>query len=148
MAKSLWNPADRESLLARFDSLKPDQRPQWGEMSASKMLRHCTLPLLSTMGEFPVKPKNTLFRYWPFQPLVIYLLPWPKGAPTAPEFIITDEGDFNDRRAALRAAIDKFASRGESQTFQPHAAFGPLNPKDWGALAYRHLDHHLKQFGV
>ena len=100
------------------------------------------------MGEFPVKPKNTPFRFWPIQQLVIYMLPWPKGAPTAPEYIVTDEGDFSDRRAALRAAIDKFTSRGESQTFQPHAAFGKLSPKDWGALAYRHLDQRLTQFGA
>ena len=91
---------------------------------------------------------NTPFRSRPLQQLIIYVVPWPKGAPTAPEFIVTGDGDINDRRAALRAAIDKFASRGESQTFQPHAAFGVLSPKDWGALAYRHLDHHLTQFGA
>jgi len=148
MAKSIWNPTDRQSLLARFDSLRPDQRPLWGKMSVSQMLRHCTLPVLSTMGEFPVKPKNTPFRFWPLRPLIIYMLPWPKGAPTAPEYIVTDEGDFSDRRAALRAAIDKFVSRGETQTFQQHPAFGKLSPNDWGVMAYRHLDHHLTQFGA
>lgn len=148
MAKSIWNHTDRQSLLARFDSLEPDRRPLWGKMSVSQMLRHCTLPILSAMGEFPVKPKETPLRYWPLPQLVIYFLPWPKNGPTAPEYIVTDDGDINDRRAALRAAIDKFAARGESQNFQPHAAFGILSSKDWGALAYRHLDHHLTQFGA
>ena len=148
MAKSIWNTADRQSLLARFDSLQPDQRPLWGKMTASQMIRHCTLPLYSVMGELNVKPKNTPFRYWPLQQLIIYVLPWPKGAPTAPEFIVTAEGDINDRRTALRAAIDKFVARGETQTFQDHAAFGKLTPKDWGAMVHRHLEHHLKQFGA
>jgi hypothetical protein len=148
MAKSIWNPSDRQSLLTRFDSLKPDQRPLWGKMSVSQMVRHCALPLLCAMGELPAKPKSTPFRHWPLQQLVIYVLPWPKGAPTAPEFIVTDEANLDDRRAALRAIIDKFASRGQSQTLFPHVAFGNLSPKDWGALAYRHLDHHLTQFGA
>jgi len=148
MAKSIWNPAGRQSLLARFDAIKPDQRPIWGKMTVAQMLRHCTLPILSSMGELPVKPKNTPFRFWPLQQLIIYVLPWPKGAPTAPEFIVVDDGDVDDRRAALRAAIDKFAAKGESQTLQPHPAFGTLTPKDWGALTYRHLDHHLTQFGA
>jgi hypothetical protein len=95
-----------------------------------------------------VKPKDTPFRFWPLQQLIIYALLWPKSAPTAPEFIVTDEGDLNERRASLRAAIDKFVAKGESQSFQVHAAFGKLSPKDWGALAYRHLDHHLTQFGA
>lgn len=148
MAKSIWNTADRQSLLARLDTLQPDQRPLWGKMTASQMLRHCTLPVLSTMGELTVKPKSTPFRFWPLQQLIIYVLPWPKSAPTAPEFIVTDDGDFNDRRAALRATIDKFVARGESQNFRDHAAFGKLNAKDWGALVHRHIHHHLTQFGI
>lgn len=148
MAKSIWNPADRQALLARFDSLTPAHQPRWGKMSVAQMLRHCTLPILSCMGEFPVKPKITPFRIWPMQWLIIYVMPWPQGAPTAPEFVISDEGDFAERRAALKAAIEKLAAGGESQPLQPHAAFGKLSGKDWGALTHRHLDHHLRQFGA
>lgn len=148
MAKTVWNPADRASLLARFDTLQPDQRPKWGKMSVSQMVKHCTVPILGTMGELKVTQKKTFFRYWPMQKLIIYVLPWPQGAPTAPEFVITDDGDLKERVAALRAALEKWAARGENQQFQPHAAFGPLSAKDWGALGYKHLDHHLKQFGA
>jgi hypothetical protein len=148
MAKTVWNPADRQALLARFDKLSTDQRPLWGKMSVTQMLKHCTVPIYAAMGESPVTLKKTFFRFWPMQKLIIYVLPWPQGAPTAPEFIITDDGDIDERRAALRAAVDKFVGRGLSQTMQPHAAFGPLSVEDWGALHHKHLEHHLKQFGA
>ena len=148
MAKSIWNAGDRQSILSRADSLQTDQRPRWGKMSVSQMVKHCTVAILGATGELPVRPKNTFLRRWPMPELFIYVLPWPKGAPTAPEFIIIDEGDLNERRLALRAAIDSFVSRGESQKLEPHAAFGVLSAKDWGALIHRHLDHHLTQFGV
>ena len=148
MAKTIWNPAERQALLNRFDSIKPNQSPLWGKMTAAQMLRHCTLPFFAAMGEFQITHKKTFFRFWPITKLIIYVLPWPKGAPTAPEFIITDDGDIAERLPALRAAVDKFVSKGESQTFQPHAAFGPLSGADWGALMHRHLDHHLTQFGA
>jgi hypothetical protein len=148
MAKTIWNQPDRAALLARADSLTPASRPQWGKMSVTQMLRHCTVPILATMGEFQVTHKKTPFRFWPLQQLIIYVLPWPKGAPTAPEFIITEDGDFQTRLAGLHAAVDKFASKGPNQPLQAHAAFGTLSASDWGALTHRHIDHHLKQFGV
>ena len=126
MAKTLWNAGDRKALLARFHSLRPDSRPVWGEMSVSQMLRHCTVPIYAAMGELKVTPKRTFFRFWLMQKLIIYVLPWPKSVPTAPEF----------------------ESKGPAQTLQPHATFGVLSGADWGALMHRHLDHHLRQFGV
>ncbi len=148
MAKSIWNPADRQALLARFDALKPNMSPVWGKMSVSQMVQHCKLPILAAMGEGKVTQKWTPFRIWPMAKLIIYVLPWPKGAPTAPEFIVRDDGDLKNRVAALREAVEKFAARGESETIQPHAAFGTLSHQDWGALQHRHLEHHLKQFNA
>ena len=60
MAKTIWNPQDRAALLARADSLTPDSRPQWGKMSVTQMLRHCTVPILATMGEYKVTYKAPL----------------------------------------------------------------------------------------
>ena len=148
MAKSIWNADDRHSILSRTDTLRPGQRSQWGKMSVSQMVKHCTVAILGATGEFPVKPKTTFLSFWPMPQLLIYVLPWPKGAPTAPEFIIEDDGDLDERRAALKATVESLVSRGETQKLEPHAVFGVLSTKDWGALMHRHLDHHLKQFGV
>lgn len=148
MAKTIWNPADRQALLSRFEKLQTGQKPKWGKMSTTQMVRHCTVPFYAAMGEFAVTHSNTFFRVWPMQKLIIHVLPWPQGAPTAPEFVITEEGHLPELLAGLRAAVDRFVTKGETQSFQPHAAFGPLSGADWGALMHRHLDHHLKQFGA
>ncbi|MBM3786651.1 MAG: DUF1569 domain-containing protein [Acidobacteria bacterium] len=148
MAKTIWNDLDRKELLARIGALKADQRPAWGKMTPAQAAKHCTLAIQAAMGDIRVAPKSTPFRYWPLQKLIIYALPWPKSAPTAPEFIVSGEIGFEEHIDGLRAAIEKLASRGAAQPLQPHAAFGALSGKDWGALTHRHLDHHLKQFGV
>ena len=148
MAKSIWNADDRQSILSRTDALRPGQRSHWGKMSVSQMVKHCSVAILGATGELAVKPKHTFLSRWPMPQLLIYVLPWPKGAPTAPEFIIEDDGDLDERRAALKATVESLVSRGETQKLKPHAVFGVLSAKDWGALMHRHLDHHLKQFGV
>lgn len=148
MAKSIWNADERAALLARFDGLKPNTKPAWGKMSASQMVKHCTLPFLGASGEMKVTEKDTPFKFWLMKKLIIYVLPWPKGAPTAIEFQNLDEGDLTERVVALKREANRFAEKGPGQKFSPHAAFGELTGADWGALMHRHLEHHLRQFGV
>ncbi len=74
-------------------------------------------------------------------------MPWPKGAPTAPEFIHAHEEHFGDNLTALHATLEEFVASGDSARREPHPAFGQLSGKAWGRLVYRHLDHHLRQFG-
>ena len=147
MARTIWNPSDRAEILSRFGRLRPSAQAQWGKMNASKMVKHCTLPMLSAMGEYDVAEKPTPFKNWPARKLIIYVMPWPKGGPTAPEFMIADDGDFSERMRELESVLARFATRGPAQEFRPHAAFGELSGADWGALTYRHLAHHLRQFG-
>lgn len=148
MAKSIWNADERAVLLARFDALKPGAKPAWGVMSVSQMVKHCTLPFLAAAGEMTVTPKDTPFKFWVMKKLIIYVLPWPKGAPTALEFLNLDEGDLKERVAELKRVANRFAAKGPEQKFSPHAAFGELTGADWGALMHRHLEHHLHQFNA
>lgn len=148
MAKSIWNAEERAAVLARFDALKPDAKAAWGVMSVSQMVKHCTLPFLAAAGEMTVTPKKTPFRNWVMKKLIIYVLPWPKGAPTAIEFLNLDEGDLKERVAELKRVADRFAAKGPQQKFAEHAAFGELTGGDWGALMHRHLEHHLRQFSA
>ena len=148
MAKSIWNADERAAVLARFDALRPDAKPEWGVMSVSQMVKHCTLPFLAAAGEMTVTPKKTPFRNWVMKKLIIYVLPWPKGAPTAIEFLNLDEGDLKERVAELKRVADRFAANGPGQKFAEHAAFGELTGGDWGALMHRHLEHHLRQFSA
>ena len=144
---TIWDPDCRNELLARYEKLTPDRRPVWGQMTCAQMIAHVVDPLKAAMGEKVVAPKpgpfsNPIIRY-----VVIYWLPWPKGAPTAPEFVHTDDPDFKESLALLRTKVEQFAAAGEHARREPHPAFGALSYKAWGRLAYRHLEHHLRQFG-
>jgi hypothetical protein len=145
---TIWDSTCRKELLARFESLTPDRRPVWGSMTCAQMITHVADPLKAAMGEKAVAPKPGPFRNPVLRYMIIYWLPWPKGAPTAPEFIHTDEPDFKEGLATLRATVEQFAAADKGARREPHPAFGVLSHKAWGRLTYRHLEHHLRQFGA
>jgi hypothetical protein len=143
---TIWDTDCRRTLLARFEKLTHDARPAWGQMTAAQMLAHLADPLKTAMGIKPAPVKPSAFSNPIVRTLIIYCLPWPKGAPTAPEFVHAHEEHFSDNLAALRITVEEFAAAGEGTRREPHPAFGKLSGKAWGRLMYRHLDHHLRQF--
>jgi hypothetical protein len=146
---TLWDEPARLKIIDRFHNLSPASRPAWGKLSAGQMIHHCTDGLRMFIGEKKVTPKSGPLRNPLVRHLVIHWLPWPKGAPTAPELIPPPyQGNWQTDLAELEAVINRIAARGPSGTFDPHRAFGSLSANDVGALAWRHLDHHLRQFGL
>lgn len=146
--KSLWEESARRELKDRLGNLQPDAQARWGKFTAPKMLIHVVDALRMANGEVETKPKNLPIRYTPIKQLVVYWLPFPKGAPTAPELLDQEPGDWAENIANLRTRIDSFASRDPTGPWPIHPAFGKMTPKAWGVLGYRHIDHHFKQFGV
>jgi hypothetical protein len=72
-----------------------------------------------------------------------------QNAPTDKSFIVSEERDFVKERARLISLIDRFATAGpHGCTKHPHCFFGKLTPAQWGTGMYKHLDHHLRQFGA
>jgi hypothetical protein len=102
------------------------------------------------LGELEVLPKISLLAAWPVKKLIIYVVPFPKSAPTAPELLPTAGGDFGEAKATFAETLDRLVAAGEDPEFRwaPHAAFGRLTPADWGALIDKHIEHHWKQFGI
>ena len=75
--------------------------------------------------------------------------PWKKNLPTAPDFIIRDERDFTKEKQELIGLVDEFYKKGSAEVGKyPHPMFGAFTPDQWGRSMYKHLDHHLQQFGV
>ncbi len=146
--KRLHEPATRDEVLRRLDAVAPDAPRLWGRMSAGQMLCHVAGALEMAMGLKTVAPKRTPLRFFPLNRLVIYVLPWPKGAPTAPELRVDHPADVAAERARAKALVTQFAERPVPREGPVHPAFGPLSGRDWSALQYRHLDHHLRQFGA
>ena len=146
--KSIWNEDDRKSLVGRIGRLGAEMRPRWGKMGPAEVLVHLADPMRNAMGEIPCAMKDTPFRRFPVKQLVVYLMPWPKGAPTAPEYLHPEARDVEGARRALREAMERFVVKGPEGAFGEHPAFGMLSGRAWGRLMWRHMDHHLRQYGL
>ena len=145
---SFWEPAAREALVERARKLTPATPRRWGKMSPAAMLTHLTDAVRMAQGELPAAPKKTLLRFAPIKQLVIYVTPWPHGAPTAPELIARAPGDLASERQAFEAAVGRLAAARSASDLVPHPAFWKLSYRAWGVLLFRHIDHHLRQFGL
>lgn len=146
---SILNEADRTAISNRFRSLSASSTRRWGTMDVTEMLQHLRRSALMCLGELSVPSVNKrAFHKFPLKQLLLYVLPFPKGAPTAPELKPVDATSFEEERAALLELLERIAA-GVSDGMGPdHPLFGPLSWREWGVLAYKHSDHHLKQFGV
>ncbi len=148
MAKSIFDAASRAELQQRLARLTPDRTPKWGKMTAPKMVVHLADAMKMALGELPVKPRKSPLRYPVIKQFVIYVMPWPKGTPTAPELLARAPEGWNGEVVTLSALIERFANETARVSWPQHPAFGTLSRRTWGALVYRHSDHHFQQFGI
>jgi hypothetical protein len=148
--QSLFNPADRESLSVRLATLEPGAMRRWGKMDPAQMLSHCGVGLEVVTGGQAVKQVFLGRLFTPFiRGRVLGEEPFGKNLPTDPTFVVSDKRNFEEERARLATQIDRFVQRGpDSAGKQTHPFFGRLSGDEWGRLMYKHLDHHLRQFGV
>jgi len=117
-------------------------------MSAPQMVAHLSDALRMALGELACAPKDVpLARHFPLKHLIIYWLPFPRGAPTARELIARPPGPWDDELTACRVLIERFGSTTLPERWPPHPLFGAMTRHQWGVLAQRHIDHHLRQFG-
>jgi hypothetical protein len=114
------------------------------------MLQHLHRSALMCLGELPVPSSNKrAFHLFPLKHLILYVLPFPKGAPTAPELKPTVEVlSFEEERAALLELLERIGTGSSDGMGPDHPLFGPLSWREWGVVTYKHADHHLKQFGA
>ncbi len=149
MGKTVFEEAAREALLERVLRVETGMKPKWGQMNAVTMLRHLGAALEMALGELPCTPKPGPMRNWLAHWIVIDSpFPWPKGVPTAPELISQPTAGVEEERKRLRSAMERVVARGLAGTYAEHPAFGTLSSAKWGRLFHRHMDHHLRQFGV
>lgn len=148
MRPTLFDPAARTALLARLDSLEAEHRPRWGRMSAPDMIWHVSAALRHSLGDVCLGRPGGAFSRAPLNWLMIYVLPWPKGAPSAPGLLATAPTTWAADVAALRELIERFGVRSPAGEWPPSLAFGNISGPAWGVLHHRHLDHHFRQFAV
>jgi hypothetical protein len=146
--KSMWNEPDARAIRQRVATLRSDAQARWGKFNAPQMVCHLTDAARMAMGELHVPSRRLPIRYFPLKQLILYVLPFPKGAPTAPELIGRVATTWGSEVGELEQAIERLLTQRQRQEWPDHPAFGPLSRDAWGVLVYRHTDHHLRQFGV
>jgi hypothetical protein len=148
--RSLFNAADRKSISERLGALEAGSSRQWGKMNAGQMLAHCSAAIETATGDRPMKQAFIGKILAPFvRKSILGDKPFSRNSPTDPTFVIRDERDFGAERERLINLINRFAQRGPIETGKAtHAFFGKISGDEWGQLMYKHIDHHLQQFGL
>jgi hypothetical protein len=148
--QNLFQPEAVAEVIARIDKLQPTTQHQWGKMDVAQMMAHCSATLDVACGRV-VLPWMFIGRILgPFvRPSFTNDKPFSKNGPTDKKFVIADRRDFAREQEQLKVRVRQFHEGGEGQcTKHPHSFFGPLTPQEWATGMYKHLDHHLRQFGV
>lgn len=148
--KNIYNHIHTVEILNRIDKLSPDSQPQWGQMDVAQMLAHCSSFQDIAMGNsFPPRGWLGIVIGRFVKPVFYNDKPLARNMSTIPTILIADERNFEQERDMLKQNIATFQSNGpESCSTHPHPFFGRLTAEQWGKGIYKHLDHHLKQFGV
>ncbi|MFT3682475.1 MAG: DUF1569 domain-containing protein [Ferruginibacter sp.] len=148
--KSLFDAGTYSEITERLNKLTGTSKRQWGKMEVSQMLAHCKEAFKVPLSEKPLKGSLLLRMVASLFKSKLYNdSPWKQGLPTSPAFIVKDEKNFENEKQALSALVTKFYELGpEKVGNHPHPVFGSFTKQQWGQAMYKHLDHHLRQFGV
>ena len=150
--KNWFNPGDAADLIRRLDDLTPDGRPKWGSFTPQALLCHLADPVRVAMGEKAAKPLRGALALPGIAHAIVWFLPWPRAAPTAPEFLpgagMTTPKEFKEDKRVLVDVLCRFSETPKGKALSPNPVFGRLSRRAWGRLMWRHLDHHLRQFGL
>jgi hypothetical protein len=150
--RNLFEAGVAQELKDRAAKLQPGSEREWGTMTPAQALAHCSVSLQWVLGE-RTPPRAALgvrMMGRVIKPLVLGNdKPIRRNTPTSPDLVVQDERNLEAERQQLCALIDRLVAAGpQGCTAHPHPFFGPLNPDEWAILMYKHLDHHLRQFGV
>ena len=146
--KSLLTEEAHTEINNRLLELSENSERQWGKMTVGQMTWHCQYPLkLAIKNKENTSNGNWLIKIF-FKKSLYNNKPWRKGLPTAPQLKTKEPKDFITESAILIALINNFHDLKDRENWYPHPTFGAFTKEQWGQLQYKHLDHHLNQFGV
>ncbi|TBN03943.1 DUF1569 domain-containing protein [Hyunsoonleella flava] len=149
--KNIFDATVTKEVIERINKLKPSAQPNWGKMSVDQMLAHCNVTYEMAFEDKHKKPNG--FTKWMLKLFVkntvVNDTPYKRNGRTAPQFLITDTKNFEEEKKRLIAYLEKTQNLGESYfDGRESHSFGKLTKQEWNNMFYKHLDHHLSQFGV
>jgi hypothetical protein len=145
---TLRNHEIRGGLIERLQHLTPATKPQWGKLDAPRLLCHLADTLDMSLGDLPTQSLNKkALQRFPLKHLVLYVFPFPKSVATPPELLSSAPVNFEADRQRVVKRIERLATAPDTKGPE-HPAFGPLTNNEWNILQWKHISHHLKQFGL
>ncbi|MAZ26371.1 MAG: hypothetical protein CL868_04740 [Cytophagaceae bacterium] len=144
--KNLHEQPTYNETVERIAQLTPQSTATWGKMNVGQMLCHCKKPFEVILGKKDFGFKPNILLQWLFKKSIYNDKPWRKGMPTAKGFKVVEDKDFDHEKNELLMLIDAF--RAQKAAEYNHPAFGNFTQEQCGQMQYKHLDHHLKQFGA
>jgi len=146
--QSIFDTESHKEILNRLEKLNKNATANWGKMTVGQMAHHCQGPLniILEKNNYGLKP-NWLIKIFVKKSLYNDQ-PYRKNLPTIPAFKITEDKDFKTEKAELLSLVKELHTQKDRENWQPHPTFGKFTKEQWGKMQYKHLDHHLKQFGA
>jgi hypothetical protein len=149
--KDIFDKTISEEIIERISLLNPKSKPKWGKMTIDQMLAHCNVTYEFVYEDKHPKPNG--FKKWMLKifvkNIVVNEKPYKKNSRTAPEFLMTNDKNFIAEKDRLKSFIMKTQDLGGAFfDNKENRSFGKLTKKEWNNMFYKHLDHHLNQFGV
>lgn len=140
-----------DKAIGRINKLNSKSTGLWGKMTVDQMLAHCNVSYEMVYTDKHPKPNGLMKLMLKLfvKQTVVNEKPYKKNSRTAPAFLIANERDFEIEKKRLKDHLTKTQELGEDYFDNKEShSFGPLTKAEWNNLFYKHLNHHLEQFGV
>lgn len=152
--KNLIHKSDYDQIVSRIRRLSANSQHVWGKMTVNEMICHVSDPFRDVLGirnTEPVLPEEMRLQ---IIPMVLNEMPFDRNLQTFPPYLQGQDGggtkptSFEADKKVLLGMVEKFYATDNHAKFQPHAGLGVLSKEQLGIYFWKHLDHHLQQFGV
>ena len=145
--KNLFDSGVKQEIIDRINKLTPQSQAQWGKMNVAQMLAHCQMPLGVATGKHKLKRNFLLSLIGPFFKTKLFDdQPFKKNLPTDKSFIIANPQEFEKEKNSLIEMVNSFSAM--TMSGEKHPFFGNLTNEQWSKGTWKHLDHHLQQYGA
>lgn len=149
--KNIFEKEVSQEIINRINNLTSKSTAVWGKMSVAQMLAHCCITYEMIYEKTHVKPNKfkALMLNLFVKNIVVGEKSYKTNSRTAPEFIVSDEREFEKEKERLIKYINKTQELGSDYFDNKEShSFGKLSATEWNNMFYKHLDHHLHQFSV
>lgn len=145
--KNLFEPAAKQEIIERINKLTPQTQGLWGKMDVAQMLAHLQMPMGVALGDHTVKGNFFMRLILPlFKKMLWDDKPYKRSLPTDKTFVMADPKDFEKEKAKLLDMVKRFTK--SNMATEIHPVFGKMTNEQWSMATWKHIDHHLQQFGV